>query len=134
MIMVNKKYKNVEIKREKDFTVFTFKKTLDFDNFIIICEEFYNSNPTKNVLFDISAGDFKGINDKQTEIASQFLKDNFYRRPANAKTAFVVLGFDDLGRIKSWRFWNIVKGIGLNSKIFHDRKSAIDWINEGELG
>jgi hypothetical protein len=95
-----------------------------------ICRRFYNGNPTKGVVFDISSGDLKNFSDEQINIASEFLKDNFHKRPADAKTAFVVLGFDDLGKVRSWRFWNIVKETPLNSKIFHLYDEAIAWILE----
>ena len=124
-------YKNVEMVCEEDLTIFTFKKSLDFQEFIEIFKGFYNANPTKYIIFDMSRGDLKNITPEQIEIASETLKNNFHKRPAGAKTAFVVLGFDDLGVLKSYRFWNIIKDVKLNSKIFHNYNDAIEWIRDG---
>jgi len=128
--MESEKYKNIEIKHEKDLTTFTLKKSLGFKEFVAIYKAFYDTNPTKYIIFDMSHGGLKNINQEQIEVASEILKDNFHKRPADAKTALIVLGFDDLGKIKSYRFWNIIKEINLNSKIFHTYKEAVAWIYE----
>jgi hypothetical protein len=120
----------IKVNRKNDLTIFTFKGSLNFDEYMVINRKFYGDNPTKNVIFDISSGDLGDVTDEQIHEAATFFKDNFYKRPVGAKTAFVVLGFNDLGTVRSWQFWNIIKEVKLNSKIFHIYKDAIAWIGK----
>lgn len=120
----------IEIQIKNDVAIFTVTGSLDFQEFMSVYRDFYEGKPTKFVIFDISSGSLENILSRHVDMVSEFLKYNFAKRPAGAKSALVVSGMSDFGMMRMFEIWNEIKEIELDSKIFYKLKDAFRWISE----
>lgn len=116
-----------KIIKELDLTVFAVVGQVFFEQMKDTMADFYNSDFTKNTLWDFSKADFSNITDRQrVEIISVSKKSGQLRIKKGGRTAIVVADDLSYGLARVHEAYSHIFGYGLQLSIFREFDEALD--------
>lgn len=120
---------NIELIAENDLIVFTVEGDLSAEEILKYSLKYYDSHPTKFVLWDATKGSVRNITtDAFREIARE-IKKRISKR-SGGKTALVG-GFDtDFGLSRMYEAFAEFEKIPIQYKAFRNIDDAMRWIKE----
>ena len=117
------------IDKNKDLTVFTVTGILSFDKVMPIIKDFYDGDPTKNVLWDLN--DIKEVQLTSEEVrAIVSYEPRFEGKRSSGKTAFVVQKDVLFGMSRMFEIQSSMKNIPYEIEVFRNRDEAYQWLDE----
>jgi hypothetical protein len=118
------------IDEDKDLTIFTVTGRLSFDEVMPVVKDFYDGNPTKNVLWDLT--DIKEVQVTSEEVRLIVSYGPRYegKRASAGKTAFVVQKEVLFGMSRMFEIQSNMKNVPYTIEVFRNRDEAYQWLDE----
>ena len=116
-----------------DLTVKTVIGRFSADEVIDVIEDFYTTQPTKNVIWDFIMADGTQISPNDIEIINQTISKYSFKR-IGGKTALVVSGDYGFGMTRMHQASAENHGINIRYYITRDMEDAMRWIGFQDQG
>ena len=122
---------HIDIERvpEKNLTIFNVEGYLVFEDFMVVYKDFYDQNPTKNVMLDLTLADLTLIKSDHVRHIAKVLKVKFEKRPKGSQTAFITIKDLNYGLARMFQNLADAKQVDLDIEIFETRALAMDWLD-----
>jgi hypothetical protein len=117
------------IDKAKDLTVFTVTGLLSFDNALPVVKAFYEGDPTKNVLWDLSDTTDVQFTSQEVEAIVSF-RPRYETKRASGKTAFLAQKDILFGLSRMFEFQSSVKQTPHSIMVFRNKDEAFKWLDE----
>lgn len=117
------------VDKAKDLTVFTATGVLSFDQAMPLVKDFYDGDPTKHVLWDLT--DIEEVQLTSEEIRAIVNYGPRYEgKRASGKTAFVVQKDFLFGLSRMFEIQSSMKEIPYQINVFRNIDEAYQWLDE----
>ncbi len=117
------------IDKAKDLTVFTVTGEISLDNVLPVVKAFYEGDPTKHVLWDMSDTTDVQFSSQEVEAIAGF-RPRYEAKRASGKTA--ILGQKDIlfGLSRMFEIQSSVKQAPHSIMVFRNKDEAFKWLDE----
>ena len=116
-----------QLEKSKNLTVFTVTGILDFNNIIPVVKDFYEADPTKHVLWDMTGTTVANFTSEEVRDIVHF-KPRFEGRREPGNTAIVANKDLCYGLSKMFEIQSNLKELPYIVKVFRSRDDANDWL------
>ena len=117
----------VDTDPDRDLTIFTATGLLEFEEVVPVVKAFYENDPTRNVLWDLTEVPGTQISAEEVKTLTSFrFRKESSRAPG--KTAFVAASSLLFGLSRMFEAQSTIQGSAHIVMVFKDMASAIFWI------
>lgn len=117
----------IMIDTDKDLTVFEVRGDLTAEEIMRYSSEYYQTRPTKLVLWDCSSGSVKNITSKEFRQIAEKMKKIAEKR-VGGKTAFVGDVTADFGMGRMYEAFAEIEGLPVEYRTFKNLEDARKWL------
>lgn len=117
----------VKIVQEEDLTIFTVEGDLSSDEILKYSIKYYDTKPTKLVLWDVSRGSVSKISRADFQRIASIMKGHTAKR-ANGKTALIGKFDVDFGIARMYEAYADIEEIQIIYKVFRNVDDALKWL------
>jgi len=119
------------IDHDRELTIHTVAGEPSFEEGMATIKQFWEGQPTMNVLWDFRKASLPGLSLKETEAITDYIKHHWEKR-SGGKSALVVLGDLEYTVSRIAQPLAEMNSFSIQMKIFRTFKEAIQWLGEGE--
>ena len=116
---------------DKQLTTHTVIGEASFEEGMTTLKQFWEGQPTMNVLWDFRKASLARVSSEETEAIMNYIKRHSEKR-SGGKTALVVSGDLEYGLSRMSQMLADLHSISLQMEVFRSFKEAIQWLGQGE--
>ena len=117
------------IDQTRDLTIVKVTGVLSFDEAMPVIKDFYDGNPTKNVLWDLNAVTEIQITTEEVEAIASF-GPRYQGKRKSGKTALVARKDVYYGLSRMFEIQSNIKGAPYQTTVFRNLEEAYQWLDE----
>jgi hypothetical protein len=119
------------IDKAKDFTVFKVTGVLSFDEVLPVVKDFYDGDPTKHVLWDMTDTTEVQLTSEEVETLANF-SPRYEGKRASGKTAIVAQKDIIFGLSRMFEFQSSSQQAPFSIMVFRSIEEAHQWLDEAQ--
>ena len=119
----------VDTDPDRELTIFKASGLLAFEEVVPVVEAFYENEPTRNVLWDLTDVSDTQISSEEVKRLTSF-KFRQEAKRAPGKTAFLATSDLLFGLSRMFEAQSTIKSVSHLVMVFKDMASAISWLDE----
>jgi hypothetical protein len=118
-----------DVHKDKDITIVNVSGELLFEQIVQVLEDFYKSDFTLKLLWDLSHADLSALTNSHIEKIISYAKSKSHLREGG-KTAIVALKDIDYGVSRMYEILSELKEHPVSHSVFRNRDEALKWLKE----
>jgi len=117
------------IDNEKQLTIHTAMGEVSFEDGMTTLRQFWEGQPTINVLWDLRKASLARVTSEETEAIMNYIQQHSEKR-SGGKTALVVSGELEYGLSRMSQSLGEIKNLSLQMEVFRSFKKAMQWLGD----